>query len=36
MEFEKGLEVSVYAKPGFDWMKMRRIRERLLEEKTNV
>lgn len=28
---EKGLDVSVYAKPEFDWKKMREIRRKLEE-----
>ena len=28
------LDVSIYAKPEFSWMKMEQIREELLEEST--
>ena len=31
---EENIDVSIYAKPEFDWTKMRKIRLKLLEEST--
>ena len=33
-DLEDKLDVSIYAKPEFSWMKMEQIREELLEEST--